>query len=47
MVSPERFENALENIETELIGRVAELKSENKEIEAHRLEQRTYYDLRC
>ena len=45
MVSPERFENAMENIETELIGRLAELKSEGKEIEAHRLEQRTYYDL--
>ena len=32
MVSPERFENALENIETELDGRVAELKSQNQEI---------------
>ena len=45
MVSPERFEEALENIETELDGRVAELKSEDKEIEAHRLQQRTQYDL--
>jgi len=45
MVSPERFEKALENIETELDGRVAELKSEDKEIEAHRLEQKTRYDL--
>ena len=45
MVSPERFEAALENIETELDGRVAELKSENKELEANRLEQRTRYDL--
>ena len=45
MVSPERFEAALENIETELDGRVAELKSQDKEIEAHRLEQRTRYDL--
>ena len=45
MVSPERFEEALENIETELDGRVAELKSEGKEIEAHRLQQRTQYDL--
>jgi excinuclease ABC subunit B len=45
MVSPERFENALENIETELDGRVAELKSQNQEIEANRLEQRTRYDL--
>ena len=45
MVSPERFENALENIETELDGRIAELKSEGKELEAHRLDQRTNYDL--
>ena len=45
MVSPERFEEALENIETELDGRVAELKSEGKDIEAHRLRQRTQYDL--
>jgi len=45
MVSPERFEEALENIETELDGRVAELKSEGKEVEAHRLQQRTQYDL--
>ena len=45
MVSPERFENALENIETELDGRVAELKSEGRELEAHRLDQRTHYDL--
>ena len=45
MVSPERFEEALENIETELDGRVAELKSEGKDIEAHRLQQRTQYDL--
>ena len=45
MVSPERFENALESIEDELDGRVAELKSEGKELEAHRLEQRTQYEL--
>ena len=45
MVSPERFENALENIETELDGRVAELKSEGKDLQAYRLEQRTQYDL--
>ena len=45
MVSPERFEEALENIEIELDGRVTELKSEGKEIEAHRLQQRTQYDL--
>ena len=45
MVSPERFENALENIETELDGRVAELKSQGKDLQAYRLEQRTQYDL--
>ena len=45
MVSPERFENALENIETELDGRVAELKTEGKDLQAYRLEQRTQYDL--
>ena len=45
MVSRERFENALENIETELDGRVAELKSEGKDLQAYRLEQRTQYDL--
>jgi len=45
MTSPERFEEALEGIETELDGQVATLKSENKEIEAHRLEQRTRYDM--
>ena len=45
MTSPERFEEALEAIETELDGQVATLKSENKEIEAHRLEQRTRYDM--
>ena len=45
MVSPERFENALENIQTELDGRVAELKSQGKDLQAYRLEQRTQYDL--
>jgi len=45
MTSPERFENALEGIETELDGHIAELKSQSKELEAHRLEQRTRYDL--
>ena len=45
MTSPERFENALESIETELDGRIAHFKSLGKELEAHRIEQRTRYDL--
>jgi excinuclease ABC subunit B len=45
MTSPERHEISLERIETELDGHLAQLKSEGKMIEAHRLEQRTRYDL--
>ena len=45
MTSSERFQQALTAIETELDGRIAQLKSEDKELEAHRLEQRTQYDL--
>ena len=45
MTSPERFENALESIETELDGRIAHFKSVGKELEAHRIEQKTRYDL--
>ena len=45
MTSPERFENALESIETELDVRIAHFKSLGKELEAHRIEQRTRYDL--
>ena len=45
MTSPERFENALESIETELDGRIAHFKSIGKELEAHRIEQKTRYDL--
>ena len=45
MTSPERFESALEGIESELDGRIAELKSQDKDLEAHRLEQKTRYDM--
>ncbi len=45
MTSPERFENALESIETELDDRIAHFKSIGKELEAHRIEQKTRYDL--
>ena len=45
MTSPERFESALESIETELDGRIAHFKSAGKELEAHRIEQKTRYDL--
>ena len=45
MTSPERHEAALEAIEDELEGRIATLKSEGKELEAYRLEQKTQYDL--
>jgi len=45
MTSKDRFETALEAIETEMDGRIAELKSEGKDIEAHRLELRTEHDL--
>lgn len=45
MTGSERFGTALEGIETELEARVCELKSQDKELEAHRLDQRTRYDL--
>ena len=45
MTSPERFERALESIETELDGRIAHFKSLGKDLEAHRIEQKTRYDL--
>jgi excinuclease ABC subunit B len=45
-VTPEeRIESACEAIEQELQDRLAELESENKLLEAQRLEQRTRYDL--
>ncbi|MEX2680928.1 MAG: excinuclease ABC subunit UvrB, partial [Candidatus Sigynarchaeota archaeon] len=40
-----RFDDAIQGIENELEDRVAELKAQGKLLEAHRLEQRTKYDL--
>ncbi len=41
----EKMERAIKNIEVELEERVAELKSQNRLVEAQRLEQRTNFDL--
>ena len=45
MTSSERFQQALEGIERELEARVAHFQSAGQDLEAHRLEQRTQYDL--
>jgi excinuclease ABC subunit B len=45
MTSPERFAQALEDIEFELSERTHELEKDGKEMEAHRLETRTTFDL--
>ncbi|MDP6741648.1 MAG: helicase-related protein [Candidatus Thalassarchaeaceae archaeon] len=45
MTSPERFRQALEDIAFELGERAHTLESEGKELEAHRLETRTTFDL--
>ncbi|MGB1819220.1 MAG: hypothetical protein ACPHK2_06320 [Candidatus Poseidoniaceae archaeon] len=45
MTSPERHEAALEAIELELEGRIAHFRSKGMDLEAHRLEQKTQYDL--
>nr|WP_124039466.1 excinuclease ABC subunit UvrB [Neoactinobaculum massilliense] len=45
IAGPERMERAIHSIEEELDGRLAELRSENKLLEAQRLEMRTTYDL--
>tara|TARA_B100000287_G_scaffold288183_1_gene271583 strand:+ start:2888 stop:5161 length:2274 start_codon:yes stop_codon:yes gene_type:complete len=45
MTSEERFNQALEDIEHELDSRLDWLESNDKGIEAHRLEQRTRFDL--
>ena len=45
MTGKDRFETALENIELELKGSVADFQSKGMDIEAHRLERRTEYDL--
>ncbi len=45
VTSPEKMQAALVNIEKELEERLAELKREDKLLEAQRLEQRTRYDI--
>ncbi|BDR57962.1 excinuclease ABC subunit UvrB [Xylocopilactobacillus apicola] len=45
MVNENQMDIALKGIETELDGRLKELKDDNKLLEAQRLEQRTHYDL--
>jgi len=45
MTSPARFRQALDDIEFELSERTHGLESEGKEMEAHRLESRTTFDL--
>jgi excinuclease ABC subunit B len=45
MTSPERFERALEDIEFELEQRLDFFEKAGKELEAHRLETKTRYDL--
>ncbi|MBC7475013.1 MAG: excinuclease ABC subunit UvrB [Candidatus Sericytochromatia bacterium] len=45
IISPESLESAMSNIEAELKDRLNFFKSENKLLEAQRLEQRTNYDL--
>jgi len=45
VTAPDRMEIAVKNIREELKERLAELRAENKLLEAQRLEQRTLYDL--
>ncbi len=45
IASPERIESAMRSIEVELQERLKELKSNNKLLEAQRLEQRTHFDM--
>jgi excinuclease ABC subunit B len=45
VTAPERLANALGGIETELDGRLAEFRAQNKLLEAQRLESRTRFDL--
>ena len=45
MTSPERYEAALQSIEDELDDRIAHFSSLGQELERHRIEQRTRYDL--
>jgi len=45
MTSPERFEQALSDIEHELSERIDHFEKQGKDLEAHRLETKTNYDL--
>ena len=45
VTAPEKMKVAIERIEAELVDRLAELKREDKLLEAQRLEQRTNYDV--
>ncbi len=45
VISPDRIEEALLNIEEEMIERVKEFKSEDKLIEAQRIRERTSFDI--
>ena len=47
MTSPERFEKALESIETELDGRIAHFKSLGKDLEAIGLNRKPDMTSRC
>ena len=45
LMPQEKVENSIESIKVELEGRLKELNSENKLLEANRLKQRTLYDI--
>ena len=45
MTSPERFAQALEDIEDELADRISFFEKEGRELEAHRLETKARFDL--
>ena len=45
VISDESIKNALKEIENDMVTQVAKFKSENKLLEAQRIEQRTKYDL--
>ena len=45
VTTPDRIEAAVKSIEEELVGRLGELRANNKLVEAQRLESRTKYDI--
>ena len=45
VTTPEKLERAVASIESELAGQTAHLRSLGRELEAHRLEQRTRFDI--